>query len=168
MISAEDYNNKILPSLADLGELYGISAPICMQIIRPKLNEALLVWPSPFITHYFQSLIHFISQNAALAKAEQERAASEEEERRLKAKLTAKREPSANPSRVASPAASGTIAEQPAKDTTTTAEESQDVTMDSVESSTPKPEESQWLPQLATLFDDVKKIAPSGAIEAIG
>ena len=43
MISAEDYNNKILPSLADLGELYGISAPICMQIIRPKLNETLLV-----------------------------------------------------------------------------------------------------------------------------
>lgn len=43
VISAEDYNTKILPSLADLGELYGISAPICMQIIRPKLNEALLV-----------------------------------------------------------------------------------------------------------------------------
>jgi len=49
VISAEDYNNKILPSLADLGELYGISAPICMQIIRPKLNEALLVRLPPSV-----------------------------------------------------------------------------------------------------------------------
>jgi len=40
--------------------------------------------------------------------------------------------------------------------------------MDSVESSTPKPEEPQWLPQLAALFDDVKKVAPPGAVEAIG
>lgn len=94
--------------------------------------------------------------------------ASEEEERRLKAKLTAKREPSANPSRVASPTVSGTATEQSVKDVTNSAEEPQDVSMDSVESSTPKPEEPRWLPQLAALFDDVKKIAPPGAIEAIG
>lgn len=103
-----------------------------------------------------------------MARAEQERAAGEEEERRLKAKLTAKREPSANPYRVASPVVSGSASEQPATDTTSTAEDSQDVTMDSVESSTPKPEEAQWLPQLAALFDGVKKIAPPGAAEAIG
>lgn len=107
-------------------------------------------------------------QNAALAKAEQERAASEEEERRLKAKLTAKREPSANPSRVASPAVAGSTTEQPAKEATSAAEESQDVVMDSAEPSTSKPEEPQWLPQLAALFGDVKEIAPPGAIEAIG
>lgn len=112
--------------------------------------------------------IHFFPQNAALAKAEQERAASEEEERRLKAKLTAKREPAVNPSRVASPAISGITTEQPAKDTTPAAEEPQDVAIDSAESSTPKPEEPQWLPQLVALFDDVKKIAPAGSIEAIG
>ena len=46
-------------------------------------------------------------------------------------------------------------------------EEPQDVVMDPVEPST-KPEEPQWLPQLAALFDDVKEIAPPGAIEAIG
>lgn len=46
IISAEDYAKKVVPSLADLGELYGISAPICMQIIRPRLNEALLVSPT--------------------------------------------------------------------------------------------------------------------------
>jgi THO complex subunit 2 len=40
-----DYTNKILPSLAELGEKYGISAPICMQIIRPMLQGALLVSP---------------------------------------------------------------------------------------------------------------------------
>ena len=73
-----------------------------------------------------------------------------------------------NPSRVASPAVSGSATEQPTKDVTSTAEDSQDVTMDSVESSTPKPEEPQWLPQLAALFDDVKKIAPPGSVEAIG
>ena len=116
----------------------------------------------------FWSLMSLCSQNAALAKAEQERAASEEEERRLKAKLTAKREPSANPSRVASPVVSGTTTEQPAKDPTSATEESQDVVMDSVESSTSKPEGPQWLPQLAAMFDDVKNIAPPGAIEAIG
>jgi THO complex subunit 2 len=109
-----------------------------------------------------------VPQTAALAKAEQERAASEEEERRLKAKLTAKREPATTSSRVASPAVSGTTTEQSAKDSTPAAEESQDVVMDPAESFTPKLEESQWLPQLAALFDDVKKIAPPGAIEAIG
>lgn len=43
VVPPEDYAKRILPSLADLGELYGISAPICMQIIRPMLNNLLLV-----------------------------------------------------------------------------------------------------------------------------
>jgi THO complex subunit 2 len=120
-----------------------------------------------FFFTLFQISNFLVPQNAALAKAEQERAASEEEERRLKAKLTAKREPSVNPSRLASPAISGTSTEQ-VKDATSAAEESQDVAMDPVEPSTLKPEEPQWLPQLVALFDDVKKIAPPGAIEAIG
>ena len=140
-----------------------------MQIIRPKLNETLLVCRS---TRTYLSMLSSNPlvplQNAALVKAEQERAASEEEERRLKAKLTAKREPTATSSRVASPAVSGTTTEQSAKDATPAAEEPQDVAMDSAESSTPKPDEPQWLPQLAALFDDVRRIAPPGAIEAIG
>jgi THO complex subunit 2 len=49
IIPPEDYATKILPSLADLGELYGISAPICMQIIRPMLNSILLVNVRPAI-----------------------------------------------------------------------------------------------------------------------
>lgn len=42
-IPPEDYAEKVLPPLRDLHELYGISAPICMQIIRPTLHLALLV-----------------------------------------------------------------------------------------------------------------------------
>jgi THO complex subunit 2 len=44
-----------------------------------------------------------LNKDAALAMQEQERIAGEEAERRLKAALTAKREPSASASRVASP-----------------------------------------------------------------
>ena len=43
VISPQDYSHKILPPLSELGETYGISAPICMQIIRPMLNASLLV-----------------------------------------------------------------------------------------------------------------------------
>ena len=43
VVSPRDYAAKVLPSLADLGETYGISAPICMQIIRPMLQGTLLV-----------------------------------------------------------------------------------------------------------------------------
>ena len=34
---------KILPPLAEMGGIYGVSPPICMQIWRPKLSDALLV-----------------------------------------------------------------------------------------------------------------------------
>lgn len=43
VIPAKDYAAKVLPSLAELGETYGICAPICMQIIRPMLHGTLLV-----------------------------------------------------------------------------------------------------------------------------
>lgn len=51
VVPPEDYAKRILPSLADLGELYGISAPICMQIIRPMLNNVLLVKFRPVIVN---------------------------------------------------------------------------------------------------------------------
>ena len=73
-----------MPTLAELGEKYGICPPICMQIIRPILHSHLLA--------------------AALAAEEQERVASEEAEKRLKAALAAKRDPSIANSRIASPA----------------------------------------------------------------
>ena len=85
VIQAQDYAQKVVPTLAELGEKYGICAPICMQIIRPILHSTLLA--------------------SATAAEEQERIANEEAEKRLKAALAAKRErdPSIANSRVASP-----------------------------------------------------------------
>lgn len=84
VIQPQDYAQKVVPTLAELGEKYGICPPICMQIIRPILHSHLLA--------------------AALAAEEQERVASEEAEKRLKAALAAKRDPSIANSRIASPA----------------------------------------------------------------
>ncbi|RDX55708.1 hypothetical protein OH76DRAFT_1461168 [Lentinus brumalis] len=171
VISPEDYANKVVPPLAELHEKYGICAPICMRIYRPILNGALL--------------------SAALAMQEKERVASEEAEKRLKAALTAKREPNVSASRVASP--------NPGADSTPNGEtngepkavvgESQpgDVVMEVAEEKTATAAEvsptcapstsnrqimstaqNPWLPELYALFDDVKKIAPGNAAEIIG
>ena len=78
----------MVPTLAELGEKYGICPPICMQIIRPILHSSLLA--------------------TAMAAEEQERVASEEAEKRLKAALAAKRDPSMANSRIASPAVGDT------------------------------------------------------------
>jgi THO complex subunit 2 len=85
VIQPQDYAQKVVPTLAELGEKYGICLPICMQIIRPILHSSLLA--------------------SAIAAEEQERVANEEAEKRLKAALAAKRErdPSITNSRVASP-----------------------------------------------------------------
>ncbi|KAI0750889.1 transcription factor/nuclear export subunit protein 2-domain-containing protein [Daedaleopsis nitida] len=152
VISPQDYAEKIVPSLAELNEKYGICAPICMQIYRPILNGALLA--------------------AALAMQEKERIAMEEAEKRLKAALTAKREPNVTASRVASPnpgaesAANGDVSGEPK--VTVSESQSGDVVMESTEDKANTPLESPWLPELAALFDDVKNIAPGNAAEVIG
>lgn len=43
VVSPEDYAQKIVPPLAELHEKYGISIPLCMQIIRPMLNVSIRV-----------------------------------------------------------------------------------------------------------------------------
>ena len=48
VISLEDYATKVLPSLAELHQDYGIYAPICMHIIQPVLHLLLLVHSSLF------------------------------------------------------------------------------------------------------------------------
>jgi THO complex subunit 2 len=83
VIQSQEYAQKVVPTLAELGEKYGICAPICMQIIRPILHSSLLA--------------------SAMAAEEQERVANEEAEKRLKAALAAKRDPSNANSRIASP-----------------------------------------------------------------
>src|SRR5882757_6661146 len=80
VIQSQDYAQKVVPTLAELGEKYGICPPVCMQIIRPMLHSSLL--------------------STAMAAEEQERVASEEAEKRLKAALAAKRDPSMANSRI--------------------------------------------------------------------
>ncbi|KAM6495643.1 Transcription factor/nuclear export subunit protein 2 domain containing protein [Amanita muscaria] len=154
VIPLEDYAKKVLPPIGELREMYGIGAPICMQIVRSVLQASLL--------------------KAALAMKEQERAASEEAEKRLKAALLTKREPTIA-SRVASPSigASAHSETQPEPNGKQTGEEQspEEATMDVdhvSQTSVSNSPESPWIPELATLFGDVKKIAPGNAFEVIG
>ncbi|KAJ3723327.1 transcription factor/nuclear export subunit protein 2-domain-containing protein [Lentinula raphanica] len=150
VLSPQDYATKVLPPLRDLCEKYGICAPMCMQIIRPVLHAQLL--------------------ESALKMQEQQRLANEEAEKRLKAALTAKREPSITQSRIASPIPNSTK-EHPSE--TKTASDalptSEDVSMEVDTSSTvPAAPESPWLPQLECLFDDVQKMLPKSAYDVLG
>ncbi|KAG1756059.1 transcription factor/nuclear export subunit protein 2-domain-containing protein [Suillus lakei] len=143
VISPKDYATRILPSLTDLGELYGIAPPICMQIIRPMLNC--------YDTAPLQS-----------AAQEKERLANEEAEKRLKARLSAaKREPSTATPRVDSP--TGVNGASTPRDTG-----DQKSSADWLTTATPAPSESPWIPDLEALFDDVKQIAKNSALDVIG
>ncbi|KAF8165073.1 transcription factor/nuclear export subunit protein 2-domain-containing protein [Crassisporium funariophilum] len=148
VVAPRDYADKVLPSLGELGQNYGICAPICMQIIRPVLHASLLT--------------------SALAMQEQERKANEEVEKRLKATLSAKREPGTSTSRVASPAMGNSVTLE-SSDPKPPADESEpQMEVDTVTSTTSQKDDSIWLPELAVLFDDVKKIAPGNAFDVIG
>ncbi|KIK65595.1 hypothetical protein GYMLUDRAFT_70692 [Collybiopsis luxurians FD-317 M1] len=151
VVSPGDYANKVLPPLRDLHEKYGISAPVCMQIVRPVLHTQLL--------------------ESALQMQEQERKANEEAEKRLKAALTAKREPSITQSRVASPLPTSSSADSGSqtKPGPETLPSTEDVSMDSeTTASVPAAPESPWLPQLETIFGDVQHIIPSQAYDILG
>jgi THO complex subunit 2 len=115
VIQSQDYEQKVVPTLAELGETYGICPPICMQIMRPILHSSLLA--------------------TAVVAEEQERAANEEAEKRLKAALAAKRDPSIAHSRIASPVVGdNSSSETPAmvdpKSSTQEVKSSEDVVMD--------------------------------------
>ncbi|KAI6047038.1 transcription factor/nuclear export subunit protein 2-domain-containing protein [Pisolithus marmoratus] len=148
VVTPEDYANKILPPLAELGELYGISAPICMQIIRPMLNHTLL--------------------KTALSIQEKERAANEEAEKRLKAHLTAaKRDPSVTP-RLDTPNGANTSRDSHDQKTSSKGSRGEDSAMEVEADTTIPPAESPWIPELEELFEDVRKIAKTNAIDVIG
>ncbi|KAE9385705.1 hypothetical protein BT96DRAFT_1006795 [Gymnopus androsaceus JB14] len=160
VVSPEDYANKVLPPFRDLHEKYGISPPVCMQIIRPVLHTQLL--------------------NFALKMQAQERLANEEAEKRLKAALTAKREPSVSQSRVASPLPKNTELapeSKPASDGPTESKSASDVppTSEDVYNLSPSMllvglsvAQSPWLPQLEAIFEDVQKILPNQAYDVLG
>ncbi|KAF4602377.1 THO complex subunit 2 [Pleurotus pulmonarius] len=153
VISADDYANKILPPLSELGVTYGICPPICMQIIRPVLHGSLL--------------------KAALDAYEQERKANEEHEKKLKAELITKRDPGVTASRVASPSVltageDNKPSKQENGDKSSTDETSMDVDGQVSDSTTAAAANSPWRPELSALFDDVRKIAPGSACDVLG
>ncbi|KAF7301535.1 hypothetical protein MIND_00719000 [Mycena indigotica] len=143
VVAPQDYANKVVPSLGDLGELYGICAPISMHIVRPVLNAKLLI--------------------SAESQQEQERIANTEAEKRLKAALTAKK-PQASTSRMASPGAGTPVPDPSTEAKPQDAGQKEDVSM---EIATAVPE-SPWLPELVPLFEDVKRIAPANAYDIVG
>ncbi|KAF9224309.1 hypothetical protein BS17DRAFT_779623 [Gyrodon lividus] len=147
VVLPEDYAKKILPPLADLGELYGMSAPICMQIVRPMLNNILL--------------------KTALSMQERERVANEEAEKRLKARLSAKRDPSGVASRMESPSGANTPRDT-SEQKPLTVEGTEDTAMDVEPEMVTPAADSPWIPELEALFDDVRKIAKSSALDVIG
>ncbi|KAH7888047.1 transcription factor/nuclear export subunit protein 2-domain-containing protein [Phlebopus sp. FC_14] len=149
VIPPEDYAKKVLPSLADLGELYGISAPICMQIIRPRLNDVLL--------------------KTALSMQEKERVANEEAEKRLKARLAAaKRDPSTATPRVNSPNGVNTPRDAIEQKPSIIEANAEDSVMDVEPATTTLATESPWIPELEALFEDVKMTAKGPALDVIG
>ena len=97
----------------------------------------------------------------------QERLANEEAEKRLKAALTAKREPSAAVSRVASPT-EGTSGSPDPNPATEVVNEVAPMEVDSNTTEGTQTLESPWVPELEELFEAVKKIAPGNAAEVIG
>ncbi|KAH8106136.1 transcription factor/nuclear export subunit protein 2-domain-containing protein [Cristinia sonorae] len=149
VILPEDYAHKIIPSLTELHDLYGISAPICMQIIRPIMHGILL--------------------NAALKMAQEQHEAAEAAEKRLKAELAAKRTPAAGTSRTASPNAGGQVT--PSEQEQVPNPESaagEQVPMEVDVSPVPPAPENPWVPELMPLFEEVRSIAPGNAAEVLG
>lgn len=62
IVSLKDYEEKVVPKLTDLHEVYGIAAPICMLIIRPIVQAAILVrLPSHLLSPRHSRRSHFIS-----------------------------------------------------------------------------------------------------------
>ncbi|EPQ59661.1 hypothetical protein GLOTRDRAFT_136479 [Gloeophyllum trabeum ATCC 11539] len=154
VIEAHEYE-KLIPALAELAQTYGIRVPVCMQIIRPILHKKLLA--------------------AALEmqekEQEKERLASEEQERRLKAALTAKREPTSATSRVASPAVGETAASVDSPEDgkpSVSASKSDDATMENMDVAPGMTTNEPWIPELRLLFDDVRKVLPREASQVIG
>ncbi|KIY72984.1 hypothetical protein CYLTODRAFT_343075 [Cylindrobasidium torrendii FP15055 ss-10] len=157
-IPLEVYANEILPPLGDLGELYGICAPICMQIYRPVLTEKILVkW-------------------VALEKQE-----SAERERSLKEAMKAKRNATSSAaSRVASPvtgkttneaqpaAANGTNAPAPTSAAPETAPALMDVDVPAPVLLTATAPGSPWLPELEVHFAEVKRLLPEKVYNTLG
>ncbi|KAI0032028.1 transcription factor/nuclear export subunit protein 2-domain-containing protein, partial [Vararia minispora EC-137] len=140
-----EFVKGVVPSLGEMGGTYGISAPVCMSILRPTLVGPLKV--------------------AAAELQEQERLASERQEKLLKATLAEKR---SKDSRVASPAVgaagdSKMPVDQKQVETPVIKVADGDVEMTNSDTALPLKPPSPWVPELEALFGDVEKIVPKPA-----
>ncbi|KAH8118538.1 transcription factor/nuclear export subunit protein 2-domain-containing protein [Phellopilus nigrolimitatus] len=163
--SLDDYR-KAIPALSDLGNLYGLSPSIAMQIFRPMLNDAIAKHASVWC------------KAKELEKIER----AEATEKRLKAALAAKREPSnpfptSNEGNAVTTLASETAVglngalEQEKMEVDVVPVESEGKSEEKLEE---KPEEqllvpeNPWVPELHALFEDCKQIAPGNSFDTIG
>ncbi|TFY82830.1 hypothetical protein EWM64_g1183 [Hericium alpestre] len=154
VIRAQDYALKIVPFLAELGEVYGICASIVMQIMRPILQASLLVR----LSVSFNQETYFTSRTEIRPRPERAGAHCRRRSRKAtEGALAAKRDPSAANSRIASPGSTEPPASDPNGD-------AKPATQD------PKPSEdaSPWMPGIEALFDDLKKVAPKEAHDIVG
>ncbi|KAF9045967.1 hypothetical protein BDZ89DRAFT_1155277 [Hymenopellis radicata] len=152
VVTFEDYVEKVLPSLGDLAAKYGISAPMCMQMFRPVLHDILL--------------------KSAIVNEQTRMTASEAQEKRLRATLVAKQDSSTTASRVASPGLSTDKDSEKPADTDCTEVKprlAEDVIM--AVDTTPAPvatPKSPWLPELESLFEELKRVIPEKVYNVIG
>ncbi|THH08122.1 hypothetical protein EW145_g2921 [Phellinidium pouzarii] len=178
-VSSDDYS-RIIPALSELVNVYGMSPPIAMQIFRPMLNNAIAKYANEWCK----------------AKEAEKIERAEAVEKRLKAALTAKREPSSN----STAAADGDGSSSPAlavgaglngisESGKMEVDVSQEVIVeegveDKVGDNTIVPvmqalanndvgadghvNQDQWIPELFALFEDCKQIAPGNVYDVIG
>lgn len=170
VMTPEQYADEMIPSLEDLAVKFGISLPMCMQILRPVLHHKLLIKQVAL-------------EEQKRASNDQDKAAREAIEQRLKADLKAKREASnsATPTDNTTPPAPAGSGAAPAVGVATSdgagaaeGNPGEDVAAPmELDSSTSapvvnSPVKSPWVPELEELFDVVRKVAPPTISEVIG
>ncbi|OCB90862.1 hypothetical protein A7U60_g1886 [Sanghuangporus baumii] len=156
-----DEYRKIIPPLPELVNVYGVSPAIAMQIYRPMLNDAIAVHASTWC-----------------------KAGAAAQEKRLKAALAAKREPSAHSTATVEGIDSAATHAKSERSNPATAVEKMEIDGTDVKAGASiagaaemtaevKSEDSdssadQWVPELRALFEDCKQISPGNTVDVIG
>ncbi|KZV72082.1 hypothetical protein PENSPDRAFT_733684 [Peniophora sp. CONT] len=153
LISVEQYAKEIAPPLAELGDLYDISAPMCMQIFRPLLTAAV--------------------KETASEYQRREKWENEQAERRLAELLKAREEKKSKETTPSPATTSDNIAAQAKTNgdasTPTLKPADSDVDMAPVEPAPPPPKYTgPWLPRLEAFFGDVEKVVPQTVLDTLG
>ncbi|VDB90065.1 unnamed protein product [Peniophora sp. CBMAI 1063] len=155
LISVDQYAKEIAPPLAELGDLYDISAPMCMQIFRPLLTAAV--------------------KETALEYQRREKWENEQAERRLAERLKAREEKKSKETTPSPATTSDNIAVQvktngdAATPTLKPADSDVDMTAVPTGPAPPPPKYAgPWLPRLEAFFSDVEKVVPQTVLDTLG